>query len=73
MPNYFKGLATVTVWILWLSGLVMGFSMLGLGIIGGDLYNPDVPMPMEYSAGFAVALAYGLGAVVIMILRKKME
>jgi hypothetical protein len=69
----FKILATIAVWVLWISGMVMGFSLLALGIMGGYLYNPDVPIPMEYSAGFAVALFYGIGAVVVMILRKKME
>lgn len=69
----FKGLATITVWVLWLSGMLMGFSIFILGIMAGDLYNTEVPMAMEYSAGFAVALAYGLGAVVVMVLRKKMD
>ncbi len=73
MPQIFKALATITAWILWLSGLVMGFGALIIGIIAGDLFNPAQPLAISYPAIFAVALAYGVGAVVVMILRKKME
>ena len=73
MPQVFKALATIMVWVLWISGLVMGFSTLIVGTIAGDLFNPAQTVPMSYWAGFAVALAYGIGAVVVMILRQKME
>ncbi len=73
MPDKFKALASILVWILWICGMVMGFSTLIIGIIAGDLFNPAQPTPMSYPALFAVALAYGVGAAVVMILRKKME
>jgi len=38
----------------------------------GVIYGPE-PAPMSVWAGFAVALGYGVGAVVVMVLRKKME
>ena len=72
MPPIFKALASILVWVLWISGLVMGFSALIHGIILGDLYGPKAT-PVSYSAGFAVALAYGVGAVVVMKLRKMLE
>ena len=72
MPQIFKALATTMVWVLWISGLVMGFSVFFHGVILGDLYGPE-PAPMSYWAGFAVALAYGVGAVVVMKLRKTLE
>ncbi|MFC1982650.1 hypothetical protein ACFLV5_02560 [Chloroflexota bacterium] len=50
----------------------MGFSAFIKGIILGDLYGAT-PAPMQYFAAFAVALAYIIGAVVIMRLRQKME
>ena len=62
MPPIFKALASIMVWILWLSGLVMGFSTFVLGIMAGHLFNPTEVMPMEYPASFAVALAFGIGA-----------
>ncbi len=72
MPPVFKALATITVWILWISGLVMGFSVFIHGMILGDIYGTEVP-PMSIWAGFAVALAFAVGAVYIMRLRQKME
>lgn len=73
MPGVFKALATIMAWVLWVSGMVMGFSTLIIGTIAGDLFNPGADMPMSYPASFAVAGFYGILAVVIMILRKKME
>jgi len=51
----------------------MGFSTLIVGIIAEDLYNPDKVLPMVYPVGFAVTGFYAILAVVIMVLRKKME
>ena len=73
MPQIFKALATTTAWILWISGLVMGFSSLIIGIIAGDLFNPAQPVPMAYPAMFAVAGAYALLALIAMKIRKGME
>ena len=72
MPQIFKALTTIMAWVLWISGLLMGFSIFIHGIILGVIYGPE-PAPMEIMVGFAVALAYGVGAAVVMILRKKME
>jgi hypothetical protein len=52
--------------------MVMGFSVFIHGMIIGVIYGPE-PSPMSVWAGFACALAYGVGAVVVMVLRKKME
>lgn len=71
MPDIFKALATVTAWVLFICGMVMGFSAFATGIINGDLYGSEVT-PMAYPAIFAVAGFYAIAAVVIMILRKKM-
>ena len=73
MPPIFKALATITVWILWICSLLMGFGAMIIGIIAGDLFNPTAVTPMVYPAIFAVAGFYAILAVVIMILRKKME
>jgi hypothetical protein len=72
MPDIFKALATIMAWILWIFALVMGFSAFIVGIINGDLYG-TAETSMAYPASFAVAGFYALAAVVIMILRKKME
>ena len=72
MPDIFKALASITAWVLWVSGMVMGFSIFIHGIMLGVLYGPEPP-PMAMMVGFAVALAFGVGAVVVMRLRQKME
>jgi hypothetical protein len=73
MPSYFKALATIMVWVLWIVGMAIGFGTLAMGIVRGDLFSSEVPPPMVIPAMWAVALAYGIGAVVVMIIRKKME
>ena len=74
MPQIFKALASILVWILWICGLLIGFSTLALGIARGHLFAIDPPpATTDYVSWFALALAFGIGAVVVMILRKKME
>ncbi len=72
MPPISKALATIMAWILWIIALVMGFSTFITGTISGDLYGGG-ELSMTYPATFAVAGFYALAAVVIMLLRKKME
>jgi Zn-dependent membrane protease YugP len=72
MPDIFKALATVGAWVLFIAGMVMGFSTFIMGIINEDLFS-STTTPMEYDVSFAVAAFYVLAAVVVMILRKKME
>lgn len=73
MPPIFKALATTSAWLLWIFAIVMGFSTLAMGIIKEDLFNTEIIPPMAYTALFAVAGFYAILAVVIMLLRKKME
>jgi len=72
MPDIFKALATIMAWVLWICALVMGFSAFAVGTLSGDLYGGGGPS-MVYPATFVAAGFFGLAAVVIMILRKKME
>ena len=71
MPDIFKALATILAWTFFIVSWVMGLSTFMVGLITGQLYSGQ--MSMTYPISFAVALAYGVSAVVIMILRKKME
>ena len=72
MPPIFKALATITDWGLFIFAWVMGLSTFISGTISGDLYG-TAELSMAYPATFAVAGFYAIAAVVIMILRKKME
>jgi hypothetical protein len=73
MPSIFKALATIMVWILWISALVMGFGSFAMGIIKGDLFSTTKAVTMTYPAMFAVAGFYAILAAVIMLIRKRME
>jgi hypothetical protein len=72
MPPIFKALATVMAWVLWIVALVTGFSTFAMGMVNGVFYGSE-PVPMSILVSFAVALAYGIGAVVVMLIRKKLE
>jgi hypothetical protein len=72
MPPIFKALASVAAWILYIFAFIIGFSLFIQGIIIGELFGSEIPS-MELWAGSTVALAFGVGAVVVMLLRKKME
>ena len=73
MPPIFKVLATIMAWVLWIVALVIGFGTFIGGVIRGDLFNADVAPPMVITVSFAVAAFYAIAAVVVMLLRKKME
>jgi hypothetical protein len=72
MPPIFKALATVMAWGLWIVAWVIGLSTFAMGMVNGVFYGSE-PVPMSILASFAVSLAFGIGAVVVMVLRKKME
>ncbi len=72
MPPIFKALASITAWVLWIVSLVMGFSAFVMGIISGALYSTTQPTPMIFPITWTVSLAYAIGAVGVMLLRKKM-
>ena len=72
MPDIFKALATTMAWIMWIVAIISGFSAFLYGVLSGDLYGGG-EYSMTYPATFAVSGFFGLAAVVIMLLRKKME
>ena len=65
-----KALATIMIWILWISGIVMGFSTLAIGIMAGVLYNPNADTPMSYPVLWAVSGLFALIALYGMKIRK---
>ncbi len=72
MPPIFKALASITAWVLFINFWVSGLSTLMMSIVNGTLYGPEPP-PMSVYAGFALSIASGVLAVVVMRLRQKME
>ena len=72
MPDIFKALATIQAWAMFISSWVIGLLVLVTGLITGRLFGPE-PWPMVIPVFSAVSLAFGVSAVFVMILRKKME
>ena len=68
----FKALASIIAWVLFIFAWIIGLSVYFHGIIIGDIYG-TAPPSMSTWAGSAVALGFGVGAVVVMRLRQKME
>ncbi len=72
MPPIFKALASITAWVLFINFWVSGLSTLVMGIVNGQLFGAEPP-PMVIPASFALSVASGVLAVVVMRLRQKME
>jgi hypothetical protein len=73
MPDIFKALATIMAWCLFIVSWITGLSAFGMGILSGELYGGGGEPSMIYPVMFALSAAMGVLAVVVMILRKKME
>lgn len=72
MPDIFKALATLSAWGLWIISWIIGISTAVMGIVSGHLYGDEEP-GMIYPAMFAVSIFCAVSAVVVMVLRKKIE
>jgi len=72
MPPIFKALATIMAWGLFVFAWVIGISAVVMGIVHGDLFGTEAT-PVSYAVFWAVAGFYAIAAVVVMLLRKKME
>jgi hypothetical protein len=72
MPDIFKALASVSAWGLFIIAWIMGMSTFIMGLVNGILYGED-PVPMVFPAFFGVSILCMVAAVVVMVLRKKME
>jgi hypothetical protein len=72
MPQIFKALASVSAWALFIISWIIGMSTFIMGLVNGMLYGSE-PVPMVFPAFFAVSIVCMVSAVVVMILRKKMD
>jgi hypothetical protein len=73
MPPIFKALASITAWVLFIFSWVTGLSAGVMGIISGRLFSTTETPPLILPVFFALGAAEAVLAVVVMILRKKME
>ncbi len=69
MPGVFKALASITAWILFVSGVVALISRAIVWLTMG-FTSPDTS---QLAVDFFVVIALLVASVVVMILRQKME
>ncbi len=69
MPSIFKALASTTAWILFVSGVI---ALISRAIVWLDM-GFDSPDTSQLAIDFFVIIALFVAAVVVMILRQKME
>jgi uncharacterized membrane protein YjjP (DUF1212 family) len=73
MPDIFKALASITAWVLFILGWVTGLSAFTMGIISGRLFSTTETPPLILPVFFALGAAEAVLAVVVMLIRKKLE
>ena len=72
MPQYFKGMATVAVWGLYVgSWLSAALNFIFGGIIEGYAYGAT-EVPMSYYISYAVCIGFAFAAGFMMIVRNPM-
>ena len=73
MPQYFKGMATVGMWGLYVgSWLSAALNFIFGGLIGGAAYSTE-PVSMSYYGGHAISIGFAFAGGFMMLVRKKLE
>jgi len=73
MPPIFKALATISVWVLFIGGLITAASDLVMTAAAGQLYSVNSPPPIEFYVALGVATISLALSVVCMKLRQMLE
>ncbi len=73
MPNIFKALASIMVWVLFISSLLIIVRSFVFGAISGQLFTLNVVPDMFYPIAIIIAVVTGFLSVLTMVLRKKLE
>ena len=73
MPRYFKTLATIGAWTLFIAGWLFAIINLVIGITTGVLLTAGAEGWIEVLAYFVLAIACIPLSVVVMRMRQKME
>ncbi len=73
MPNIFKTLASIMVWILFIISLLIIVRSFVFGTISGQLFTPNVVPDMFYPIAILIAIVAGFLSVCAMVLRKKLD
>ena len=72
MPPIFKALTSIMAWGLWIGSWIMVTCTIIAGFMNDKCFGSE-PLPMVFPAMFALGLALGVGSIVVMLIRKKLE
>jgi hypothetical protein len=73
MPQIFKPLVTVTIWLMFIFAWI--FSVLGLiigGFVSGELTGTQPPS-MNFLVALALSIGFAFAGGFLMLVRKKLE
>jgi hypothetical protein len=72
VPDIFKALASITAWILWICGLAMAVITL-IAMSFRDVLFSSAALGLNDAVAFALAAGMVFLAVVVMLIRNKLE
>ena len=73
MPQIFKGLATVSIWLMFI--LAWGFSVVGFivgGLVEGEITGTEPPS-MNFLVALALSIGFAFAGGFLVLVRKKLE
>ena len=73
MPQIFKGLVTVSAWLMFI--LAWGFSVVGFivgGFVEGEITGAEPPS-MNFLVGLALSIGFAFAGGFLLLVRKKLE
>ncbi len=73
MPQIFKALVTVTIWLMFIAAwLAILMPLILGGIVGGGFFGTEPP-PMNVFASLAVSIGFAFAGGFLVLVRKKLE
>jgi hypothetical protein len=73
MPQIFKGLVTVTIWLMFIFAWIMSvFIIIVPGLVEGEITGTGPPS-MQFMVGIALSIGFAFAGGFLMLVRKRLE
>ena len=73
MPQIFKGLVTVTIWLMFIFAWVCSvFVIIVPGLVEGEITGAEPPS-MQFVIALALSIGFAFAGGFLMLVRKKLE
>jgi len=73
MPQIFKGLVTVTIWLMFIFAWIMTvFITIVPGLVEGEITGTEPPS-MQFLIGIALSIGFAFAGGFLLLVRKKLE